>query len=90
MNYSKLLSNAIKESGLKLDEISELVGELINNRPTIGYLSRLKNGKVPPAGDKLNDALAQVLGVDPVELKAAAYREKISPDILKKLSSNSA
>lgn len=84
--YSELLTKAIAKSGLKLDKIVELVGELTGNQPTIHYLSRLKNGKTPPAGDKLNDALAKILNIDPVDLKAAAYREKIPADVLAKLT----
>lgn len=86
ITYATILSNAIKKSGMKLSKISHLVGEITGHTPTIEYLSRLKNGKTPPAGDKLNDALANVLNIDPLELRAAAYREKIPKEILDKLN----
>lgn len=83
MIYTEMLSDAIQRSGLKLDKIAELVCEIIGRSTSKNYLSRLQNGKVPPAGDKLNDALAEVLNINPIELKAAAYREKIPPEVLK-------
>lgn len=87
-NYSVILKKAIDESGLKLSNICEMVGQITGTKPSIAYLSRLQNGKNPPAGDKINDALATVLKIDVIELKAAAYREKISPEILRKLAAN--
>lgn len=83
--YSVMLSDAIEESGLKLTKIAEKVGEICGNKPTMHYLSRLKNGRNPPAGDDLNVALAMVLGIDSTELRAAAFREKIPNDVLQKL-----
>lgn len=89
MNYSQMLRKAINNSNMSL---SEIAAELRKHdlRTTKFHLSKLQNGKLPPAGDKLNDAIAKVLGIDPIEFKAAAYREKISPDVLEKLQSNSA
>lgn len=84
--YSVMLSEAIEKSGLKLTKIAEKAGELCGKEPTMHYLSKVKNGKSPPAGDELNIALAQVLGMDPTELRAAAYREKIPNDVLQKLA----
>lgn len=81
--YADLLSDAISFSGLKLDKIAALVKEITGSRPAKAYLSRLQNGKGNPASDQLNDALAQILNIDPIELKAAAYREKIPPEVLK-------
>ncbi|MCP3808435.1 hypothetical protein PPOLYM_03500 [Paenibacillus polymyxa] len=85
--YSELLANAIKKSGLKLDKICSLVGDITGNVLTKHYLSKLQNGKTSPASDKLNDALATVLGVNPIELKASAYYEKIPHEILDHLNS---
>lgn len=85
ISYANILANAIDHSGLTLLQICELVSEKQGNKPAMQYLSRLKNSKVPPAGDKLNDALAEVLNIDPLELKAAAYREKIPLEILNKI-----
>lgn len=83
--YSNILRNAIEASGLKLNKISENVGLIVGTTPTIHYLSRLQNGKTPPAGDALNEALAKVLGINPIDLKTAAYREKIPEDVLENL-----
>jgi hypothetical protein len=85
VNYAGILSKAIDESGLKLGKIAELVGGITGNKPAKHYLSRLQNGKTPPASDRMNDALAEVLSIDPLELKAAAYCEKIPDDVLEKL-----
>ncbi|QRG68560.1 helix-turn-helix domain-containing protein [Brevibacillus choshinensis] len=86
--YSELLSLAVSESGLKLNKIAEMIGEITGKSPTNEYLSRLQNGKTAPAGDKLNEAISKVLGIDPIELKAAAYREKIPAEVLAKLQSH--
>lgn len=88
--YVEILSAAINESGLKLFKVAEIVEKHTGNRPTIEYLSRLKNGKNPPGGDELNDALAKVLGIDPLELKVAAYREKIPEDVLERIRESTA
>lgn len=85
LTYSQLLARSIEKSGLSLEEISYEVEKLIGSGPTKEYLSRLKNGRISPASDKLNDALAKVLGMDLIEFKTAAYREKIPRDILKNL-----
>jgi transcriptional regulator with XRE-family HTH domain len=89
-NYAETLSIAINESGLKLNKIAELIEDITGSKPTKEYLSRLQNGRIPPAGDKLNGALALVLGIEPIELKAAAYREKIPEDVLEKLKESTA
>lgn len=83
--YRDLLTEAIDNSGLKLSKLSELIGKRMDSPPSVHYLSRLKNGKTVPAADKLNDALAEVLEIDPIDLKAAAYREKIPPEVLERL-----
>jgi transcriptional regulator with XRE-family HTH domain len=83
--YSDILSEAIEKSGLKLYKICEKVGDIVGNSPSIHYISRLQNGKNPPAGDELNQALATVLEIDPIEFKAAAYLEKIPDDVLEKI-----
>ncbi|MER2107439.1 MAG: hypothetical protein ABS949_10920 [Solibacillus sp.] len=49
------------------------------------YLSKLQNNKIPPASDKVNEAIANLLCIDPLELKAAAYVEKIPNDVLEKI-----
>jgi transcriptional regulator with XRE-family HTH domain len=90
LDYAELLSKAINESGLKLNKITELIEDIIGSKPTKEYLSRLQNGRIAPASDRMNEALAKVLSVDPLELKAAAYREKIPEDVLEKLKVSTA
>ncbi|WP_028590313.1 helix-turn-helix domain-containing protein [Paenibacillus massiliensis] len=85
MKYSTLLKHSIEKKSLSLGEVAERL-KLIGQRTNKAYISKLQNGKIPPAGDKLNDALAEVLEIDPVELKAAAYLEKIPPDVLKRMN----
>lgn len=85
-----MVKESIQSSGLKLEKLSELIYEKTGSKPTINYLSRIQNGKVPPAGEKLNDALSEILGIDPLELKVAAYIEKIPKDVLEHLKKQSA
>jgi transcriptional regulator with XRE-family HTH domain len=85
VKYAEILLKAINDSGLKLNKIAELIEDITGSKPTKEYLSRLQNGRTPPAGDELNNALAKVLGIDPLELKVAAYREKIPSEVLEKL-----
>jgi len=83
--YSEILRSAIRESGLRSEKILSELEAMTGLRPTPEYLSRLKNGKGSPASDKLNIALAKVLNIDPDELLAAAYREKVPPNVLKRM-----
>ncbi|WP_405131117.1 XRE family transcriptional regulator [Paenibacillus sp. FSL H8-0317] len=85
MKYAEIFRNYVRDSGLSLSQLCDLLHER-GFKTTKSHLSKLQNGKLPPAGDKLNDALAEVLSVDPVELKVAAYREKISPEVLARLN----
>lgn len=41
-----------------------------------GYISKLQNGKLPPAGENLNNALAEITGGDSEKLNIEAYKEK--------------
>lgn len=86
MNYSILLKSAIDNSRLSLSEISSELKELGFSADKT-YLSKLQNGRIPPASNKLNEAIAKILNVDALELKVAAYREKIPKDVLEKLIS---
>ncbi|GAB6990887.1 hypothetical protein [Paenibacillus pini] len=83
--YSILLKKSIDESRLSLSKICEMLRSF-GLKTDKGQLSRLQNGKMIPAGDKINDALADVLNIDPIELKAAAYREKIPAEVLKRIN----
>lgn len=81
MDYSGLLNNYIKESGLTLSEICQRIekkGISIDR----SYLSKLKTGAKAPASDELSRAIAEVTGGDPEALVIAGYIEK-SPEELK-------
>ncbi|MBT2601247.1 MULTISPECIES: helix-turn-helix transcriptional regulator [unclassified Oceanobacillus] len=90
MRYSEMIRTAINNSGMKLETISELVDLKIGTKPSIYYLSRIQNGKVPPAGEKLNIALSQILNIDYTDLRLAAYKEKIPNDVLEQLINETA
>ncbi|MEC0167418.1 XRE family transcriptional regulator [Paenibacillus graminis] len=87
MNYSTLLKNSIYKERLTLGEIEEKLKNF-GQKTNKAYISKLQNGKLPPAGDRLNEALAIVLNIDPIDLKAAAYREKIPAEVLERINSN--
>jgi len=84
VKYTEILKANIMASDLSLAQIAR---RLEKNGINIdkSYLSKLQNGKIPPAGERINDAIAEVLGIDKLELKVAAYREKIPQDVLEKL-----
>lgn len=82
--YTKLLKKSIESSGLSLSQICRLL-ESKGFKPGKSYLSKLQNGKLPPASDTMNKALASVLDIDSVELQASAYVVKISPEVLERL-----
>lgn len=88
MKYSNILHRAIINSNLSLTKICTLL-HTRGLRTNKAQLSKLQNGKMAPAGDKINDAIAEILGIDPLELKAAAYREKIPADVLARLRESS-
>ena len=73
-NYSTLLSELIDRSGLSLTEIcnrAEDQGQKITN----SYLSKLKNGKMPPPSFKISIALALSLEIDPEILLTAGIKD---------------
>lgn len=86
MKYTALIEQGLINKNLNLRKAAELIFEKSGIKVDYSYLSKLKNGSKPPASEKLNEAIAQVLEIDPIELKAAAYREKISPEVLEKLA----
>lgn len=88
MVYHEILDNAIKKSKISmrtLCRLSAAKGVPISQ----GYLSQLCRGEVPPASDKINlslgNILAEITDVNAEEILVAAYRERIPPEILKKL-----
>lgn len=87
MNYSELLSSYIKQSKMSLSEISDKLKEKGFSTDK-GYLSKLQNGKIPPAGEKLNLALADILNGNAKRLEFSAYVEKAPDDLTKLILSN--
>ncbi|RJX40962.1 XRE family transcriptional regulator [Paenibacillus pinisoli] len=84
MRYVEMLNEAISKNNLSLSEITNRLEDM-NVKIDRSYLSKLRSGNKPPASDRVNEALAQVLNVDPLKLKVAAYHEKIPSDVLEKL-----
>lgn len=80
MTYASLLKESIKEADLSLGQICRrLKRRSIKLDPAI--LSKMQNGKIPPAKDHVNIALAEVLGIDEEKLRVAAIKEIIPPDL---------
>lgn len=84
MKYHELLASYIKKSGYTLEEISRKLKDK-EISVTREHLSRLRNGKVPPATDELNRSLAEVTHGDPQELILSAYIEKAPVEVKKLL-----
>ncbi|AYK05296.1 MULTISPECIES: hypothetical protein [Brevibacillus] len=84
MKYSDILRQCIENSCLSLSQICNQL-QKYGFKTNKGYLSKLQNGRIPPAGDELNDAISKVIGINAIKLKVAAYRERIPNDILKEL-----
>ncbi|MGD6832542.1 XRE family transcriptional regulator [Sutcliffiella halmapala] len=83
MKYQTLLKEAIENKGLSLTQISfRLAKKDICLDKSV--LSKLQNGKLPPAKDEINIALAEILEIDIVKFRIAAAKE-ILPESLFKL-----
>lgn len=87
MKYSMILKKGIQNSNLSLAQIAIRL-KSYGVRVDKSYLSKLQNGKKPPATDAINEALSKVLDIEAVDLKLAAYRNKIPKDILQELEKN--
>jgi repressor LexA len=72
--YSSLLSELIDRSGLSLTEIAART-EKHGQKMTTSYLSKLKNGKMPPPSFKMSIALALSLDVEPEILLSAGIQD---------------
>ncbi|MBH0329956.1 hypothetical protein ABH14_09080 [Brevibacillus brevis] len=81
MGYSEMLSKMIEESGLTLKVIAEKCNEF-GVKIDQSYISKLKTGKLPPASDEVNEAIAKVCDSSMIEeLLYEAYLEK-APDYI--------
>lgn len=74
LNYSSLLSDLIDKSNLSLTDICSRA-EKHGQKITTSYLSKLKNGKMPPPSFKISIALALSLEIDPELLLAAGIKD---------------
>lgn len=84
MKYSDLLRSAIERADLTLPQICRrvaLLGQNINK----SYLSKLQTGHAQPARDAINESLAEVLAIDPLDLRTAAYLERIPSDVVERI-----
>lgn len=84
MSYAELLKKYIKNSRYTLEEISKLLSEM-GLSASREHLSRLQNGKVPPASDEINRALALITGGDADELLWHAFVDRAPEKIKSKL-----
>lgn len=79
MKYSEVLNKAIEKSGLSLTDICEMV-QLSGQKLTNSYLSKLRNGKMPPPSYGISVSLAKALDVKPEILLAAGVNESKESD----------
>ena len=80
MQYSSILSNYISTSRMTLQEIEDkMKGKGFSTNKA--YISKLQNGKLPPAGEDITRALAEVTGGDVNALLLAGYIEKAPEEI---------
>lgn len=74
MDYQTLLKNAIEKKGLSLTQISfRLAKKDICLDKSI--ISKMQNGKLAPAKDEINIALAEILDIDIDQFRLAAAKE---------------
>ncbi|MEH7392609.1 helix-turn-helix domain-containing protein [Bacillus sp. JJ1474] len=74
MDYQTLLRQAIEKKGWSLTQISfRLAKKDICLDKSV--LSKMQNGKLPPARDEVNIALAEILDIDIVQFRLAAAKE---------------
>lgn len=81
-SYQDLLKRYIRESGLSLSEISNKLKNMGFSTDK-SYVSKLQNGKIPPAGDELTSAIAEITGGSVEKLLIASYVDK-APEEIKK------
>lgn len=84
MRYCDMLRTGITTVDLSLSQICRRLKQKGVNANK-SYLSKLQRGSCPPASDKLNEVLSEVLGIDSVEFKTAAYIEKLPPEVVERI-----
>lgn len=80
MSYATLLAQGIEQRGLSLSQTCLKLAQkgIWMDR---AVLSKLRSGKLPPAKDAVNIALADVIGINSTDLRIAAAREVIDPEL---------
>ena len=81
MTYAEMLKKGIEEKGISLQQ---LCFQLAKREIWVdkAVLSKMQNGKLPPADDKVNITLAEILGIDSEQFRLAAVSEKLPKDLL--------
>jgi SOS-response transcriptional repressor LexA len=85
MRYHDFLNLLIKNSGLSLTKIAELLrdkGYSVDK----AYLSKLKNGKLPPAKEDFNKAIADIIDGDSSKLIIYSYLDNAPQEFQELLS----
>lgn len=74
MRYQTMLRKAIEKKGLSLTQISFRLAkkDICLDKSVI---SKIQNGKLPPARDEVNIALAEILDIDMNQFRLAAAKE---------------
>ncbi|SCW40183.1 hypothetical protein SAMN04487970_1005181 [Paenibacillus tianmuensis] len=82
MNYASMLKSGIERNKISLMQVSFRLAkkDLCIDK---AVLSKLQNGKLPPAKDEVNIALAEILGLDAIRFRLAAVRETIPEELIK-------
>jgi len=80
MDYATMLSKGIISNNLSLAQVCfRLAKRDIWIDKAI--LSKMQNGKLPPAKDNVNKVLADVLGIDETKFRLAAAKELIPVEL---------
>ncbi|TVY09904.1 hypothetical protein [Paenibacillus cremeus] len=85
MNYADMIKDYIARSPFSLQVLSNKLKK-IGFQVDKAYLSKLQNGKVSPANNELNRAIAELTGNDPELLIRAAYMEKAPEEVKEELN----
>lgn len=74
MTYQQILKEGIERKGYSLTQVSFCLAkkDICIDK---SVLSKLQNGKIPPAKDEVNIALAEILEIDIVAFRLAAAKE---------------
>jgi ribosome-binding protein aMBF1 (putative translation factor) len=81
MKYHDLLKRGIEKKGISLTQISFRLAKK-NICLDKSILSKMQNGKLPPAKDEVNIALAEILDINPVHLRVAAAKEILPSSLI--------